>query len=252
MRIAFSIYDTNQDGAIDSHELENVVRRAGPTGPGSDGRTMPHACVAPPHPAYAMDSPARVKTWFVGSLRCRWDVTSSALAAEGRAQGLSLTAGRNPTPEDIQKLIEQFDIDGDKLIKFDEFSAMMIAMGPGRWWVSTGTCAPMGSSAVKQPECCDGLTGPNVARAGVTEEDAMEAFRVFDLNGDGRITTSELERVMTQMGTPLTQEELAELMADVDVDRDGVIDYAEFTRMMLKGGGPLGQAAADQDDAVPI
>lgn len=56
-------------------------------------------------------------------------------------------------------------------------------------------------------------------------EDLREAFRVFDQDGDGYITASELRHAMTNMGEKLTEEEVEEMIRDGDADGDGRINY---------------------------
>ena len=41
-----------------------------------------------------------------------------------------------------------------------------------------------------------------------TEEDIIEAFRVFDKDGNGTISAAELRHVMTNLGEKLTDEEV--------------------------------------------
>ena len=59
-----------------------------------------------------------------------------------------------------------------------------------------------------------------------------EAFKVFDRDGNGFISSAELRHVVTSLGEKLTDEEVDELITEVDVDGDGQINYAEFVRMM--------------------
>ena len=66
-----------------------------------------------------------------------------------------------------------------------------------------------------------------------TEEELMEAFRVFDRDGNGFISAHELRHVMTNLGEKLTNEEVDEMIKEADLDGDGAINYEEFVRMML-------------------
>ena len=66
-----------------------------------------------------------------------------------------------------------------------------------------------------------------------TEEDIVEAFRVFDKDGNGTISAAELRHVMTNLGEKLTDEEIDEMIREADVNGDGVIDYREFTKIIL-------------------
>lgn len=60
----------------------------------------------------------------------------------------------------------------------------------------------------------------------------MEAFRVFDRNGDGFISPAELHHVMTNLGERLSEEEVDEMIATADLDGDGLVNFEEFCIMM--------------------
>lgn len=66
-----------------------------------------------------------------------------------------------------------------------------------------------------------------------TEEELIEAFQVFDREGNGLITAQELRHVMTNLGEKLSAEEADEMIREADVDGDGQINYEEFVKMML-------------------
>mmetsp|Transcript_18771 Transcript_18771/g.24782 ORF Transcript_18771/g.24782 Transcript_18771/m.24782 type:complete len:155 (+) Transcript_18771:100-564(+) len=61
-----------------------------------------------------------------------------------------------------------------------------------------------------------------------------EVFALFDKDGDGTITTSELGTVMRSLGLNPTQSELTEIINDLDADGNGTIDFPEFLEMMKK------------------
>ena len=44
-----------------------------------------------------------------------------------------------------------------------------------------------------------------------------EAFKIFDRDKDGFISTKELKKVTTMLGTMLTKEEVDEFMAEADL-----------------------------------
>ena len=48
---------------------------------------------------------------------------------------------------------------------------------------------------------------------------------MFDRDGDGCITASELRQVMYSMGERLSEEEIANMVTEADKNGDGVIDY---------------------------
>lgn len=62
--------------------------------------------------------------------------------------------------------------------------------------------------------------------------DVLEAFRVFDNDGNGFITAEELRLVMNNLGEELKKEEIDAIIAEADENGDGQIDYAEFAQMM--------------------
>lgn len=65
------------------------------------------------------------------------------------------------------------------------------------------------------------------------EQETREAFKMFDLNGDGYIDLQEFKTVMTNMGEEsLSDAEFKEIIKHADIDFDGKVNYEEFIRMM--------------------
>jgi len=60
------------------------------------------------------------------------------------------------------------------------------------------------------------------------EEEIRDAFIVFDRDGNGMVSASELRHVMSSLGDDLTDEEIDEMIREADVNGDGQIDFGEF------------------------
>ncbi|KAM3141861.1 hypothetical protein pb186bvf_005947 [Paramecium bursaria] len=66
------------------------------------------------------------------------------------------------------------------------------------------------------------------------KDEFRAAFRLFDKDGDGTISTSEIGNIMRQLGINPSQAELNEMINEVDVDGNGEVDFDEFCIMMTK------------------
>ena len=122
-------------------------------------------------------------------------ITASELGIVLRAMN------QNFTDQQLKKIIASFDDNGDGEIDFEEFVSMM-----------------------SQQE------------SNMREVDELqEAFNVFDKDGDGTITASELERVMQALGENVSRATIELMISSVDVNGDGEIDFGEFKQMMRDG-----------------
>ncbi|XP_024230924.1 troponin C type 1a (slow) isoform X2 [Oncorhynchus tshawytscha] len=109
--------------------------------------------------------------------------------------------GQNPTPEELQEMIDEVDEDGSGTVDFDEFLVMMVR------------CMKDDSK-------------------GKTEEELADLFRMFDKNADGYIDLEELKGMLEATGEAITEDDIEELMKDGDKNNDGKIDYDEFLEFM--------------------
>ena len=107
--------------------------------------------------------------------------------------------GQNPTEAELQDMINEVDADGNGTIDFPEFLTLM-------------------ARKMKDTD---------------SEEEILEAFKVFDKDGNGFISAAELRHVMTNLGEKLTDEEVDEMIREADIDGDGQINYEEFVKMMM-------------------
>lgn len=57
------------------------------------------------------------------------------------------------------------------------------------------------------------------------DEKTREAFRVFDLDGNGYIDKNELRHVMKRLGENLSEDDVKEMFREADLNNDGKIDF---------------------------
>ncbi|CAC5372060.1 CALM [Mytilus coruscus] len=71
----------------------------------------------------------------------------------------------------------------------------------------------------------------NSERSAKVVSDFKEVFELFDKDGDGTITTKELDTVMRSLGQNPTENEVKEMVQKVDKDGNGTIEFPEFLQM---------------------
>lgn len=148
-----------------------------------------------------MAAPAQLTEDQIRELRQAFDVFDydhAGVISSKKMGEVMRSLGQNPTEAEIYDLVDEIDIDGNGEIDFLEFLQMM---------------------ATKYP-------------ATNSDEDLIEAFKIFDSNDNGVITSNELRRIMQNLGERLTDEEIEDIMREVDTDRDGVISFEEFKNAM--------------------
>eukprot|EP00667_Euglena_gracilis_P023675 EG_transcript_26834 len=65
-------------------------------------------------------------------------------------------------------------------------------------------------------------------------ESFRDAFRAFDRDGDGTVTSKELHLAIKMAGATLTEEQVKQMMKEVDADGSGEVDFKEFCQLMLR------------------
>ena len=60
-----------------------------------------------------------------------------------------------------------------------------------------------------------------------------EAFRIYDKEGDGFITTNTLKEILRELDPKLAEAELVGILEEVDEDGSGTMDFDEFQEMMM-------------------
>jgi calmodulin len=66
-----------------------------------------------------------------------------------------------------------------------------------------------------------------------SEDELMEAFKLYDKDGNGSVSAAEFRHVMTTMGEKLTEEEVEEMIINADMNGDGIINYHEFINLKM-------------------
>ncbi|XP_059089649.1 calmodulin-alpha-like isoform X1 [Tigriopus californicus] len=128
------------------------------------------------------------------------DVDQDGLISTKQLGEVLHTLGQNPTEAELQDLAYAMDTNESGTIDLPEFLHMM---------------------AIKMAEV-------NM------EEEILEAFKIFDKDGNGLISSRELKHVMANLGECLSEDEVEAMIKEADSDGDGSINYAEFFVMISK------------------
>ncbi|XP_030760711.1 troponin C-like [Sitophilus oryzae] len=65
-----------------------------------------------------------------------------------------------------------------------------------------------------------------------TQQELKEAFRLYDREGNGYITTGTLKEILAALDDNLTSRDLDGIIAEIDTDGSGTVDFDEFMEMM--------------------
>ncbi|EOA28418.1 hypothetical protein CARUB_v10024624mg [Capsella rubella] len=103
------------------------------------------------------------------------------------------------TSEEIDKMFRELDIDGDNEIDAVEFASCLML-----------------NNGEKEDE----------------EVVMKEAFDLYDIDRDGKISASEIHVVLKRLGEKHTMDECVMMVRAVDKDGDGFVDFEEFKTMM--------------------
>ena len=108
-------------------------------------------------------------------------------------------------------------------LRFEDFDKLHRALGD----------AFFGALADQQDDAAG--AGADGGKGGEEDEQEMrEAFKVFDVDGDGFISAAELQEVLKKLGLPeaSSMANVREMICNVDRDSDGRVDFGEFKCMM--------------------
>jgi Ca2+-binding EF-hand superfamily protein len=64
------------------------------------------------------------------------------------------------------------------------------------------------------------------------KKELKEAFRIYDKEGNGYISTDTLKEILKELDSKLTDEDLDNIIEEVDEDGSGTLDFDEFMEMM--------------------
>ncbi|XP_033763477.1 calmodulin-beta-like [Pecten maximus] len=111
--------------------------------------------------------------------------------------------GASPTDEEMEKIIADFDDNGNGLLEFDEFVKLM-------------------ESRNKTTDDLDELAF---------------AFRTFDKDGNGVLDSRELKIALTSLGEVMTEAEVEDLIKSASTTGGRYIDFKDFITLIT--GKPL-------------
>eukprot|EP00012_Vannella_robusta_P004575 CAMPEP_0206204116 /NCGR_PEP_ID=MMETSP0166-20121206/13303_1 /ASSEMBLY_ACC=CAM_ASM_000260 /TAXON_ID=95228 /ORGANISM="Vannella robusta, Strain DIVA3 518/3/11/1/6" /LENGTH=77 /DNA_ID=CAMNT_0053623623 /DNA_START=18 /DNA_END=251 /DNA_ORIENTATION=+ len=66
-----------------------------------------------------------------------------------------------------------------------------------------------------------------------TKEEVVEAFRVFDKDGQGYITANEFRTILNDLGEFMDANEIEDLIYEADTQGDGNIYYENFAEQLF-------------------
>jgi calmodulin len=63
-------------------------------------------------------------------------------------------------------------------------------------------------------------------------QELREAFRLYDKEGNGYITTDVLKEIFRELDNTINADDLDEMIEEIDSDGSGTVDFEEFMEVM--------------------
>lgn len=138
----------------------------------------------------------------------------------------------------ISGIFERFDKNKDGKISWEEFRDAIHALSPAipsdklvEMFIQLDTNGDGQVDAAEFASCMDQTAQSS---GGDVEKELKDAFKLYDIDCDGKISANELHVVMTRLGEKCTVESCVGMVQAIDVDGDGYISFEEFKTMMMR------------------
>ncbi|XP_058824233.1 troponin C isoform X1 [Topomyia yanbarensis] len=131
-----------------------------------------------------------------------FDTTKSGFIDTSKISTIFDTLGQKFDEGELQDLIEQEDPEETGKVNFNGF-------------------ANIASNFLVEDEDAEAM-----------EKELKEAFRLYDREGNGYITTSTLKEILAALDDKLSNEDLDGMINEIDADGSGTVDFDEFMEMM--------------------
>lgn len=134
--------------------------------------------------------------------------------------------------ENFKNAFDAFDEDRDDLIKTDVLGKLLRAVGFN----------PMPEEVEDMIEDIGATTLDfnsfmyilyRHAREVDPEAELVDAFKVFDKDGTGKLKTDMIRQILRNLKQPFTEDQISELLAQADVDGNDCVNYEDFVKVML-------------------
>ena len=107
--------------------------------------------------------------------------------------------GQNLTESEVREIIDEVDEDKNGTIDFHEFLSLM----------------------ARKMKIID------------KEDELLDAFKLLDLDGSGKISKYELRYIILSTESGFTGDEIEDLFKKLEIDDDGNIDLLEFIKVLM-------------------
>ncbi|AWP15223.1 putative calcium-binding protein 1-like [Scophthalmus maximus] len=210
-----------------------------PGGSGQDRRTSPTPSYpkAPDDAAFFFEARERAVTGLSGTAS-EYDSSLHPIVKSVFGQDREL---RPEEMDELREAFKEFDKDKDGFIGCKDLGNCMRTMGymPTEMeLIELSQQINMNLGGHVDFEDFVELMGPKLLAEtadmiGVKE--LRDAFKEFDTNGDGQISTAELREAMKKLlGQQVGHRDLEDILRDIDLNGDGHVDFEEFVRMMSR------------------
>lgn len=133
-------------------------------------------------------------------------------------------------PEELKKVFDQFDSNGDGKISVVELGGVFKAMG------TSYTETELNRVLEEVDTDRDGYINVDefstLCRSSSSASEIRDAFDLYDQDKNGLISAAELHQVLNRLGMSCSVEDCSRMIGPVDADGDGNVNFQEFQKMM--------------------
>ncbi|KAF5199727.1 Calmodulin-like protein [Thalictrum thalictroides] len=153
-------------------------------------------------------------------------------SSDKQLSGLSVSY--QPNVEEMKKVFDKFNANKDGKISKQEYRAVLRALGKQNLDEEVPKIFKVADTNEDGFIDFKEFMDLHEKGGGIKQMDIRNAFRSFDLDGNGRISAEELLEVMMKLGERCTLVACKKMVRAVDTDGDDLIDMKEFMKMMTE------------------